>query len=287
MLSENLQEYLLSKNHFKEIKSIKPISGGSINEAYRVSDGKNALFIKSNEAKFLPSFEVEQKGIALLKQNSQFELPEVIEQGVYNDESFILMNFIQKGVKKLSFWTDFAHNLAKMHQCTQIEFGLDYNNCIGTLDQINTYKDDFINFFIECRILPQLDLAAKFGLLVPETIDGIDELCSELYNYIPDENPALLHGDLWSGNFMVNSKGQVALVDPAVYYGHRESEIAFTQLFGGFDPEFYTAYNEVFPMQNGWEERLDIYNIYPLLVHVNIFGPSYANSINNILNKYL
>jgi fructosamine-3-kinase len=143
--------------------------------------------------------------------------------------------------------------------------------------QSNEYTANWIDFFIEKRLKAQAGLAFYNGEIPRSLYDKFNDLYNKLPELLPSEKPALLHGDLWSGNVIVGSNGHVSLIDPAVYYGNREAEIAFTKLFGGFSSAFYDAYNEAFPLEKGFEERIDIYNLYPLLVHVNLFGSGYIN----------
>jgi fructosamine-3-kinase len=163
---------------------------------------------------------------------------------------------------------------------------LEQDNFIGSLIQENKQQPDFINFFISQRLEVQLKIARNQGALNQSDTRYFNSLFNKLNNIVPIEKPALLHGDLWSGNFMVNSSGAPCIFDPAVYYGHREADIAMTQLFGGFSPEFYHAYNETCPLEKDWQKRTDIFNLYPLLVHVNLFGGSYAAQVLRIIRHF-
>ena len=161
---------------------------------------------------------------------------------------------------------------------------MDHDNYIGSLKQSNTYYDDGVEFFINTRLVPQLE---KLNNLNNSSFfKKFDVLFNLLNEIIPVYQPSLLHGDLWSGNFLIDHNGHACIIDPAVYYGNREVDIAMTKLFGGFSEEFYSNYNNYFPMLNDWQERMPIWNLYPLLVHANLFGSSYLNQINSILNKY-
>jgi fructosamine-3-kinase len=163
---------------------------------------------------------------------------------------------------------------------------LDYNNYIGTFQQDNQYKSNWIDFFIENRLQPQALQASE--LLGTEVMQQLDKLYNRLPELLTQGKPSLLHGDLWSGNFTVNEKGGVCLVDPATYFGNREIEIAFTKLFGGFEEDFYAAYQEVLPLDKGFfDSRVDIYNLYPLLVHVNLFGGWYIAQVRETLKRFV
>jgi fructosamine-3-kinase len=151
---------------------------------------------------------------------------------------------------------------------------------------VNTPKQDFITFFIENRLQPQLEMAVRKHSRMQELLPFFERLFQRLPEIIPAEKPALLHGDLWSGNFLVGPEGRACIIDPAVYYGHRESDLAMSKLFGGFDEDFYGAYNAAFPLAPGWKERTDIFNLYPLLVHVNLFGGGYIQQAAAVVRPF-
>ncbi len=162
-----------------------------------------------------------------------------------------------------------------------------FNNFIGSLQQNNEFHENWIEFFVEKRLRPQFGLAYYNKLIDVSYLRHLDKLPQALERIFPKEKPSLLHGDLWSGNAMRDKSGNPCLVDPAVYYGHREMELAFTKLFGGFDSSFYHAYEEAFPLEIGFKDRKDIYNLYPLMVHVNLFGTSYLSGIDKVLERIL
>ena len=180
----------------------------------------------------------------------------------------------------------FGKQLAQLHQNTNTSFGLEESNYIGSLLQQNNLHNNWIDFFINERLKPQIKLARDNGKIDLSTITKFERLYTKLDEIFPEEPPALLHGDLWSGNFMVDEKGGPVIIDPAVYFGHREMDIAMTKLFGGFNQQLYQSYNEHFPLEKGWEQRVDICNLYPLMVHVNLFGGGYLEQVKSILNKF-
>jgi len=169
---------------------------------------------------------------------------------------------------------------------TNTNFGLDYNNYIGSLHQQNNLHPTWVDFFINERLQPQIKLARDNNEIDSTTILKFENLYKKLDEVFPKEKPALLHGDLWSGNFMSDEKGESVIMDPTVYYGHREMDIAMAKLFGGFDAEFYSSYNEHYPLENGWEQRINVCNLYPLMVHVNLFGGGYLGQVKSILSKF-
>ena len=170
-----------------------------------------------------------------------------------------------------------------MHKQTDEKFGLDFDNYIGTLPQNNTQDKNWVDFFIRNRLLAQLDVG-NYSLSVRQ---DFEKLFKKLPDLFPNEKPAILHGDLWSGNFLVKDRETPVLIDPAIYFGNREMDIAMCKLFGGFHADFYASYNEEFPLESDWEERINLCNLYPLLVHVNLFGGGYLNQVKNILSYYV
>ena len=259
-----------------------PVSGGCINDCYKLETQKSNYFVKLNDT--INLFEEENKGLDLLRSTKTFFIPKVYEFGVFESSNFLLMEWIKEKNKSDNFWNFFAKNLSELHSTTNDIFGLDHDNYIGSLKQSNTYYYDGVEFFINTRLVPQLE---KLNSLNNNRFfKKFDVLFNLLNEIIPVYQPSLLHGDLWSGNFLIDHNGHACIIDPAVYYGNREADIAMTKLFGGFSEEFYSNYNDYLPMLNGWQERMPIWNLYPLLVHANLFGSSYLNQINSILNKY-
>ncbi|MFM7022258.1 MAG: fructosamine kinase family protein [Flavobacteriales bacterium] len=257
-----------------------PVSGGSINAAYCIITDKGKFFVKCNSASRYPGmFEKEAGGLRLLASSAAIALPEI----VLEDESFLVLKWVEVGRRKSNFYEIFGRQLAEMHRFSSANFGLDHDNYIGSLQQKNDWKKSWTEFFITCRIEPLLESAKQHPSGIQKNLAS---LYKQLDNIFPVEKPALLHGDLWSGNYMVNETGNPLLIDPAVYFGHREMDIAMTTLFGRCDDAFYQSYHNAYPLHPGWEERIDICNLYPLLVHVNLFGRSYWSGVENILNRF-
>lgn len=269
-----------------EVTSISPVSGGCINSAYQVITSEDSFFLKCNNSELLPMFDTEEQGLTLLYKDSPIHTPRTFGKGEMDHKSYLLTEWIVKGAPSSQFWKNFGINLASQHRITSNQFGLDHDNFIGSLPQSNLHHDLWADFFIKERLIPQLKLASSKHLIPLEIEKQFEELFKKLDNLIPNEKPALLHGDLWSGNFMISHKGEASIFDPAVHFGHRETELAFTHLFGGFSPDFYAHYEQAFPLEPGFEERIDIHNLYPLLVHVNLFGISYLSGIRQTLNRH-
>lgn len=263
------------------------ISGGCINDAKKLRTTAGDFFVKVNSAVRYPAmFKAEAKGLELLKSANEIYVPEVIGIGEYGGQQFLVTEFVESAVIAPNFWSDFGTSLARLHKHSNSVFGLDEDNYIGSLPQSNKKFNNWADFFIESRLAPQLKLARDKGLVGDKLTTHFESLYKRLDEIFPKEPPALLHGDLWSGNFMVSGEGRACIIDPAVYYGHREMDIAMTRLFGGFGAELYTAYNQEYPMEKGWEARLDICNLYPLLVHVNLFGGGYVSQVSSIVGQF-
>lgn len=263
-----------------------PVYGGDINSAHVLTTAQGKYFLKTNKHAAGDMFEKEFNGLTLLKHADCITVPEPILYGEAGGLFFIVMEYINKGFPAADFWTSFANGLASLHKLTQPKFGLHENNYIGSLPQQNDYIDSWAEFYKMQRIMPLMQKVFDEHKCGREDMLLAERLCSKLDTLFPEEAPALLHGDLWSGNFTVNQKGLPAIYDPAIYYGHREMDLGMTLLFGGFDQKLYLHYNEIFPLEKGWRQRVDLCQLYPLLVHVVLFGGHYWHSAMNIIKKY-
>lgn len=269
-----------------QLDHVEIVGGGSINDARRVCSTAGIFFAKINDAEPFPGmFECEADGLLFLQRNSEFDIPTPIATGITNETQWILMENIKPSSKQLNFWEDFGRDLANMHRNTQENFGYSRDNYLGSLPQKNDPKASWAEFFVSERLEPQLKMAKDKGEASDEMVRLFEKLFGRAERYFPVEKPAAIHGDMWTGNFMTDGQGKATIFDPAAYYGHREMDLGMSKLFGGFDKKFYEAYNEAFPLESGWEDRLDIANLYPLLAHLNLFGGSYAFQIMSILRK--
>lgn len=271
------QENLKLLNH-------KPLHGGDINEVFLVVTHQEKFVLKINQANQYPGmFEAEAKGLQLLKNTNTFKIPEVISFGKTESHTYLLLEYITPEKRSPKFDEKFGGLLAMLHQNTAPHFGLDHDNYIGSLPQENDGKHiSSAIFYIEKRLMPQLKLAAIKGFI----FQNLDTFYKNVQNEIPNEPQALIHGDLWNGNYLVNTSGNPCLIDPAVCFASREMDLAMMQLFGGFADKVFYTYNETFPLENNWKSRTDLWQLYYLLVHLNLFGSSYYNSVNTILKKY-
>lgn len=283
-LSDRLSDYY---NRTVQIQALEEVCGGDINKAYKVVTSIGAFFLKQNDALGKEEmFLREKEGLDMLSQTKAIHVPAVILSGNFGSSIYLLIEYVEKGTSGAAFWFHFGSSMACLHSNTGPGFGFERDNYIGYLGQSNKWTADWTDFFAAERILPLVKMLVNKKNLLPEEFHLVHRLCSRLPSLIPSEPPALLHGDLWSGNFLVNTAGKPCIFDPAVYYGHREMDIAMTLLFGGFDQQFYAAYNEVLPLQPGWEERVSLFQLYPLLVHAILFGGQYVAACKQIIKRY-
>lgn len=265
----------------------KQATGGSINQAASVFSEGMKLFVKWNDAlKFPEMFEAEAKGLSLLKTTGGAHVPEVLETGTIDTWSYILMTNIERTNSNPASEEQFGIMLSEVHRNTSTFFGLDHDNYMGSIPQHNKPHNHWCDFFINERLLPQLITAINDQWLPASDEKHFDRLFNKLPDILPVEPPSLVHGDLWSGNYITGTQNKTWLIDPAIAYAHREVDIAMTYLFGGFSPQFYQAYHRQFPLEPGWQSRLKIFQLYPLLIHVHLFGGGYVNSVRSIIQKF-
>ncbi len=269
------------------IIAIKPVSGGDINEAASIHTISKKYFVKyNNHTSAYKMLSTEQKGLQLIATTQEIATPQCYRAAKAGAYSFLLMDFYEPQSASPQFWKNFGRALAKMHMHTAPNFGLDHDNFIGSLEQPNKQFETWSEFYILQRLAPQFQLAFNTKRLNATDRKSIENLYKLLPELLPEEAPALIHGDLWNGNFIVGINDQPILIDPAVFYGSREIDLAMSKLFGGFAPSFYESYNQTFPLEKGIEKRVELYQLYYLLVHVNLFGGSYISSVRSILNPF-
>ena len=261
------------------------VGGGCINQAYILSDVDRSYFVKLNRAYLISMFEAEAAGLREIAMTDSVRTPEPVCFGSLGDYSYLVMEHIEmssKGNLELA-----GRQLAKMHKKIGGGFGWHIDNTIGSTHQPNNLSTDWVEFWRDQRLGYQLKLATELGYnkRLRDSGEKLIELLPQLISHQPQ--PSLLHGDLWSGNISFDRSGSPVIFDPAVYYGDREADIAMTELFGGFGSEFYSAYNEINPLDPGYASRKTLYNLYHILNHLNIFGGGYANQAQDMIDRLL
>lgn len=297
-----------------EIVERKRLYGGDINDAYmlRLSGGQR-VFMKTNSVRNYGFFAAEEQGLNALRSAGVIGVPELLGTGTDRRQgfSFLLLEYMESAPQVSDYWEIFGRQLARLHRAdcgglvpapstavsacsaeaagntdtdegAEWKYGFVADNYIGAAIQINTPKKSWVEFFRECRLLPQLRMADRY--LDAGLRRKADRLLAHLDRYLREpEFPSLVHGDLWGGNVLCGSDGRAWLIDPAAYVGDFETDLAMTELFGRFPPAFYRAYQEENPVDGEYQERKPIYQLYHLLNHLNLFGRSYLGSVAAIL----
>ena len=280
-------------------RHITPVGGGCINHVFRIDTSHERYLLKWNERSPYGMFTAEAKGLQLLKSAKAIRVPEVLGCAEKSTEhpAYLLLEWMENDAGRMDqvgYQKMLGEQLAEMHRAVVGSenpgyYGLDHDNFIGSNPQWNDWNMGWIDFFRKMRIGKQMTIAMNNGMMTAKRQRLLSKLMDHLEDWIDEEHcrPSLLHGDLWGGNVMAGPGGVPVLIDPAVYFGDREAEIAFTTLFGGFDRDFYQAYQATWPLDPGYQERKSIYNIYHLLNHMNIFGGSYAGQVDQVLQRYV
>lgn len=273
------------------------LSGGDINKAYALTlNTGDRIFMKANAKENADFFTAEAAGLSAIEKTGTIGTPQVLCSGTDDGEevgySFLLLRYVKSAKARNDYFEVLGRSLAAMHNADtspflpEKKFGFFQDNFIGKRKQKNTPSESWISFFREKRLLPQFEAADSFFS------DSDRKLNTKLLDHLEDfllepEKPSLLHGDLWNGNVIPDQEGRAILIDPAASIGHAEADLAMTELFGGFSPAFYDAYREVRPLQPGYEKRRDLYNLYHLLNHLNMFGESYLTPVQSIVAEYV
>ena len=287
-LLEALQQLMGATIHIQREEAVE---GGCISRGriLHLSNGER-LFMKSYSSSPRHFFKAEADNLLLLKRYCPLTVPTPLIVGESRDGQYLCLEYIDAAPRKADYWEHCGRGLAILHKESSIaqqRFGLDWDNWIGSTPQPNNPNANWHHFFAHTRLHWQLQLAARKGYLRPALQRDCNVLLEHVSALLPKAvRPELVHGDLWSGNLMSDSSGAAALIDPAVYFADREVDIAMTTLFGKFDDRFYSAYNECYPLAEGWEGRLQLYNLYHLLNHLNIFGTSYLPAVTQAVRFY-
>lgn len=270
-------------NQSLSIKTRHRIGGGCIAESYQLwlSDD-SCLFVKQMNPPIAGMFAAEKLGLEALSQGALITAP----QPCFQNEHCLVMPFIQSATPVPEFDELLGRQLAQLHKQPQPCFGFERDTFCGATRQPNVYTQDGFEFYSQQRFLYLGTRCYENKLLNSSDLQAIEQLCQRLEVLVPPQPPSLLHGDLWRGNVHVDGQGKPVLIDPAVYYGWAEAELAMTRLFGGFSPAFYHAYNEINPMEPGWEARLGLYNLWHLLNHLLLFGESYLYDVRQVFRQY-
>jgi len=263
------------------------LGGGCINSTFALGDGTQTYFVKLNRGDLLPMFEAEALGLAELAASKTLRVPTPVCTGSVQGHAFLAMEYIDLDGRPAGGGVRTGRLLAAMHGSTRPWFGWVRDNTIGSTPQLNAQHSDWARFWAERRLGPQLALAARNGYANALQAEG-DELLARLPALI-GHGPAasLLHGDLWGGNMAFARGGEPVIFDPAVYFGDRETDLAMTELFGGFGADFYAAYREVWPLDPGYTVRRDLYNLYHVLNHLNLFGGGYLAQARDLMGRLL
>ena len=261
------------------------IGGGCINDAQRLDGSDGSYFAKINDGSFLPLFEAEAEALEEISATNTIKAPAPICHGVAQERAFLVLEYMETGSDNSSSQEKLGERLARLHQVRKPQFGWTRDNAIGSTPQSNDPCDDWATFYRDQRLQFQFDLATRKG----KRFRGSDELLERTPELLADHEvfPSLLHGDLWGGNAACDAEGEPFVFDPATYYGDRETDLAFTEMFGGFSPAFRKAYADTFPLDVGYSRRKVLYNLYHLLNHFNIFGGGYASSAQSSIDELL
>ena len=262
------------------------VGGGCINSAFRVTDNDQDYFIKANHVSKARMFESEAEGLKEMAASNTIRVPEPVCYGTHGDQCYIVMEYLDLGGR--ADMVELGHQFAAMHGVTAEHYGWRIDNTIGSTPQPNAWMDDWIAFWREQRLGHQLELAARNGYggelqRLGERL--LSDMPALFENHTPV--PSMLHGDLWGGNYGALRDGTPVIFDPAFYYGDREADLAMTSLFGGFGADFYAAYNEVSPVDDGYEVRKTFYNIYHIINHANLFGGTYHGQAISMMERVL
>jgi protein-ribulosamine 3-kinase len=280
---KTVRDWLQEKGH-GEIHKLRPVSGGCINNGMVLQTASGqSFFLKTNTSAPDDMFEREAEGLAALRVQDGPYVPKPFCFG----KDFLLMEDLSPGPRRKNYWIEFGRKMAHLHNHNSPSFGFLHDNYIGSTCQPNPWTEDGYAFFAEQRLTFQAQLARQNGLLDKSQVGQVEKLAARLPEFVPSQPASLVHGDLWSGNAITDKTGAPALMDPAVHYGWAEAELGMTNLFGSFPQEFYSAYQDVRPLADGFRERFPIYNLYHLLNHLNLFGRGYCGQVTTILRRYV
>ena len=291
-MTPELKSHIASLLSARRPLAYQSIGGGSINEAWMIDAGEEKFFCKVNSNTRYPGlFTREAAGLDSLRKTRTIQCPDVISVSTLEDHQILLMEWVESARIKAFDWVLFGEQLAKLHlwkdaHHPETRFGFDHDNYMGSLPQCNKYTSDWCTFFRERRLAPQIKMASERALLSRSHVTSFENLYKKLPEIFPSVTPSLVHGDLWNGNFLFNQNNEPVVFDPAVYYGIGSIDLAMTTLFGGFHELFYEVYEYWSPLPANHEEQWQVCNLYPLLIHLNLFGNQYLSGIESCLHRF-
>ena len=274
------------------IADVRRVGGGSINEAAVVTTTDGRFFVKWNRHPIPDQFDREAEALdALRGSGTSLVIPAPVarRRPAGTVPAFLVLEYLEPGRRVADFDERLGRGLAELHRASAERFGFAHDNYCGATPQPNTWEDDWVAFYRDHRLGFQVELAAKKRHVSGSDRDVYDRLLDRLGELLDAEGevPALIHGDLWSGNLHVAPDGRPSIIDPAAYYGHREAELGMMSLFGGFSSRVYAAYDELYPLREGWRERLPLYELYHVLNHYNLFGGGYGAQAVSIARRFV
>lgn len=265
-----------------------PLGGGSISRTERLDTDAGTFVLKWHPEAPAGMFQAEADGLAALRESrTSLAIPAVVVCQTVAP-AFLVLEYLPPGEPSGDFDERLGRGLAALHRTTSARYGFAHDNFCGATPQPNPWTDRWVDFYREARLGHQVQLAVRAGRLSPADRRRLESVMARLGTWVPEpaEGPALVHGDLWAGNLHVTEEGHPALIDPAGYFAHRETDLAMMQLFGGFTPRVFDAYDEAFPLEGGWRERSGLYQLYHLLNHLNLFGGGYHARVMATASRY-
>ncbi|KGX93829.1 fructosamine kinase [Pontibacillus halophilus JSM 076056 = DSM 19796] len=284
-----IQHALLQLGDSSNLRSIRSVEGGDINQAAYVETEENAYFVKTNQNVPRHFFRVEAKGLKEIEASQSIAVPKVYyyDEPVRGSKGALVMEWIE-GASTKDTKRRLGEQVALLHSSYGDKFGYEEDSFMGLLPQPNDWYEDWIDYYHDGRLVPQFNMAKERHYLPEDRKQRLLKLMERLPNWIDSSvQPSLLHGDLWGGNWMAGPEGKPYLIDPSVLYGDRCFELAFTELFGGFSKEFYEGYKEILPIPDHYSESKAVYQLFYLLAHLNLFGEMYGTHVDRILKRYV
>jgi fructosamine-3-kinase len=280
-----LNELTTYTGKLHQLKSHQALGGGCINQTQKLETSQGDYFIKFNRANMLDMFEAEAEGLNELAMAKSVRIPEVFFSGETDGHAYLVMEYIQPGSQ--ASLAEFGEQMAQLHRYTKSQYGWHRDNTIGSTPQINSWCNNWVDFYRTQRLGYQINLALDNGIgkKRAEKVYALMESLEHFFTQPPEAS--VLHGDLWSGNYTISNKGNIVIYDPAVYFGDREADIAMTELFGGFSSEFYSGYQSVWPLDKDYPVRKTLYNLYHIINHYNLFGGGYASQAEQMTDQLL